>query len=220
MPCASPGGSVNRSRGARIRPPPRTVIQKLSSRSRKELCQANLAPERSPPIENEMASHRYRYRGRASIRITVWRPVRVSIQVSVPVPNPVPVAPSVPISVAVAVRILKARPIECHRDIELMKAGQFPFTKTVREVRFECPTIPEKGIVRISLCSSSPSKALDGDDSGHVTVDHDPPGRALPRNRTIYHLSINPSIHLSIDRSIIYHYLCMTIESMSTQCLV
>src|SRR2546426_12404807 len=94
------------------------------------------------------------------------------------------------------------------------------FTKTVREVRFECPTIPEKGIVRISLCSSSPSKALDGDDSGHVTVDHDPPGRALPRNRTIYHLSINPSIHLSIDRSIIYHYLCMPIESMSTQCPV
>src|SRR2546430_12067036 len=126
--------------------------------------------------------------------MTVWRPVRVSIRLSGTVPNPVPVAPSVPISVAVAVRVSKARPIECRRDIELMKAGQFPFTKTVREVRFECPTIPEKGIVRISLCSSSPSKALDGDDSGHVTVDHDPPGRALPRNRSIY-----PSIHRSIN---------------------
>jgi len=134
--------------------------------------------------------------------MTVWRPVRVSIRVSVPVPNPVPVAPSVPISVAVAVRVSKARPIECRRDIELMKAGQFPFTKTVREVRFECPTIPEKGIVRISLCSSSPSKGTEWRRFWPCDGRSRSSGSGSPSQSnhisSIYQ-SINPSIHRSIN---------------------
>ncbi len=87
-----------------------------------------------------MASHRYRYRRRASIGTDIGTGIGSGTESG----------PSSAFGTDIGSRsrtdIEGKTGIEDHRDIEVVKAGQFSFTKTVREVRFERPTIPERAL--------------------------------------------------------------------------
>ena len=101
-----------------------------------------------------MASDRYGYRGRASIGMDIGTGIGSGTE------SGTSSAFGTDIGSRSRTDIEGKTGIGDHRDIEVVKAGQFSFTKTVREVRFERPTIPEKGIVRISGVLPGPQTGL------------------------------------------------------------